>query len=153
MKRIGILLGIFCVATSLMASSLDDAAFAIYRGEISEEVLKNNFSEIDYKAIIEKFKKMKLEKAKKDAEQQKVNALLKKRNEELNDEIKKIRDSNFKKKSEAKKTLDEVVQQILKGDYGDNPTRTQKLINEGYTKKQIQEIQQRVNKLVESEKK
>ena len=45
-----------------------------------------------------------------------------------------------------------MVQQILKGDYGDNPTRTEKLINEGYTKKQIQEIQQRVNKLVESEK-
>ena len=77
MKKIGILLGIFCVMTlPLTATALDDAAIALSRGEISEENLRNNFSKVDFESIMERFKRMKLQKAKQEAEKEKVNSLL-----------------------------------------------------------------------------
>lgn len=146
MKRI-LLAGMILINSAILsASSLDDAAFSLYRGEVSEEVLKNNFSKIDYEVIMEKFKKMKLEKAKKEAEQQRVNALLKKRNEELQEEVQK----NSRKKD--KPSITETVNRVYRGDYGDNPDRANKLKDLGFNSKEIQEIQRRVNKLVESEK-
>lgn len=147
MKRIGIFVGIFCVvATSLMASSLDDAAFALYKGEVSETALENTFSKGDFEVIMEKFKKMKLEKAKKDAEQQKVNALLKKRNEELQEEVQK---NSIKK---DKPSITETVNKVYRGVYGDNPERSKKLLQLGFTKKEVLEIQKAVNKIVEQNK-
>lgn len=146
MKRI-LLAGMILINSAILsASSLDDAAFSLYRGEVSEEVLKNNFSKIDYEVIMEKFKKMKLEKAKKEAEQQRVNALLKKRNEELQEEVQK----NSRKKD--KPSITETVNRVYRGLYGDNPDRANKLKDLGFNSKEIQEIQRRVNKLVESEK-
>lgn len=146
MKRI-LLAGMILINSAILsASSLDDAAFSLYRGEVSEEVLKNNFSKIDYEVIMEKFKKMKLEKAKKEAEQQRVNALLKKRNEELQEEVQK----NSRKKD--KPSITETVNRVYRGLYGDNPDRVNKLKDLGFNSKEIQEIQRRVNKLVESEK-
>lgn len=141
-----LLILILGVASLSFADSLDDAARAIINKEVSEEGVKEIFSEKDFKSIQEKIKSLKLEDLKSKNKKNKELNLLIKRNKELEEENRKYR------QNKAKKTLDEVVQQILKGDYGDNPTRTEKLINEGYTKKQIQEIQQRVNKLVESEK-
>lgn len=141
-----LLILILGVASLSFADSLDDAARAIINKEVSEEGVKEIFSEKDFKSIQEKIKSLKLEDLKSKNKKNKELNLLIKRNKELEEENRKYR------QNKAKKTLDEVVQQILKGDYGDNPTRTEKLINEGYTKKQIQEIQQRVNKIVESEK-
>lgn len=141
-----LLILILGVASLSFADSLDDTARAIINKEVSEEGVKEIFSEKDFKSIQEKIKSLKLEDLKSKNKKNKELNLLIKRNKELEEENRKYR------QNKAKKTLDEVVQQILKGDYGDNPTRTEKLINEGYTKKQIQEIQQRVNKLVESEK-
>lgn len=146
MKRMCLMLMIG-VASLSFADSLDDAARAIINKEVTEEGVKEIFSDSDFKRIQEKIKSLKLEDLKNKNKKNKERDLLIKRNKELEEENKKYR------QNKAKKTLDEVVQQILKGDYSDNPTRTERLLNEGYTKKQIQEIQTRVNKIVELEKK
>lgn len=153
MKRIGIFVGIFCVvATSLMASSLDEAAFALYKGEVSETALENTFSKGDFEVIMEKYKGMRLERARKETEKQKVNELLKKRNIELEQEIKKIKDVNSVKKANIKKiTIDEAIKNTFKGLYGDNPERSRRLLELGFTKKEVLEIQKAVNKIVEQE--
>lgn len=154
MKKIGILLGIFCVMTlPLTATALDDAAIALSRGEISEENLRNNFSKVDFESIMERFKRMKLQKAKQEAEKEKVNSLLKQRNEELQEEIRKIKDSNSKKKSKLTKiSLDEAVKNTFKGIYGDNPERIERLKELGFNIQEIKKIQQKVNELVQKEK-
>lgn len=153
MKKILLML-IIGAASFSFADALDEAAFSLYRGEVSESALKNTFSKSDFQLIVEKYRNMKLEKAKKEAEQQKVNELLKKRNEELEQEIKKIKDVNSLKKANIKRiTIDEAVKNTFMGLYGDNPDRVNKLRNLGFNSKEIQEIQRRVNKLVEEDKK
>lgn len=154
MKRIGILLGIFCIMTSaLIASSLDEAALALSKGEVTEESLKNNFSKSDFYLIMEKYKGMRLERARKETEKEKVNSLLKQRNAELQDEIKKIKATNLSKKFNSKRiTIDEAVKNTFKGLYGDNPERVNKLRDLGFNSQEIKKIQDGVNKLVEKEK-
>ena len=134
------------VASLSFADSIDDAARAIINKEVTEDGVKEIFSESDFKRIQEKIKSIKLEDLKNKNKKNKERDLLIKRNKELEEQNRKYR------QNKSKKTLDEVVQQILKGNYGDNPARIERLLNEGYTKKQIQEIQTRVNKLIESEK-
>ena len=139
-------------STFLFASSLDEAALALSRGEVTEESLKNNFSKGDFESILERYKAMKLERARKETEKQKVNELLKKRNLELEQEIKKIKDVNSVKKANIKKiTIDEAIKNTFRGLYGDNPERSRRLLELGFTKKEVLEIQKSVNKLVEQE--
>ena len=145
MKRMCLMLMIG-VASLSFADSIDDAARAIINKEVTEDGVKEIFSESDFKRIQEKIKSIKLEDLKNKNKKNKERDLLIKRNKELEEQNRKYR------QNKSKKTLDEVVQQILKGNYGDNPARIERLLNEGYTKKQIQEIQTRVNKLIESEK-
>ncbi len=145
MKRMCLMLMIG-VASLSFADSIDDAARAIINKEVTEDGVKEIFSESDFKRIQEKIKSIKLEDLKNKNKKNKERDLLIKRNKELEEQNRKYR------QNKSKKTLDEVVQQILKGNYGDNPARVERLLNEGYTKKQIQEIQTRVNKLIESEK-
>ena len=153
MKKMLVLGAILINSAILSASSLDDAAFSLYKGEVSEIVLKDTFSKGDFETIMEKFKKMKLQKAKQKAEKEKANALLKQRNAELQEEIRKIKDENSSKKLNAKRiTTDEAVKNTFLGVYGDNPQRTKKLQELGFTSKEIKKIQQEVNKLVEQEK-
>ena len=154
MKKMLLLSLIMLSSSFLFASSLDEAALALSKGEVTEESLKNNFSKSDFDLIMEKYKGMRLERARKETEKQKVNELLKKRNIELEQEIKKIKDVNSFKKANIKKiTIDEAVKNTLKGLYGDNPNRANKLKDLGFNSKEIQEIQRRVNKLVEEEQK
>lgn len=128
------------------ADSLDDAAKAVLNKEVTEEGVKEIFSESDFKRIQEKIKKLKLEELKNKNKENKERELLIKRNKELEEENRKYR------QNKSKKTVNEVVQEVLKGNYGDNPIRIEKLKKEGFTLKEIQEIQKRVNKLVELEK-
>ena len=145
MKRMCLMLMIG-VASLSFADSLDDAARAIINKEVTEEGVKEIFSDSDFKRIQEKIKSIKLEDLKNKNKKNKERDLLIKRNKELEEENKKYR------QNKAKKTLDEVVQQILKGDYGDNPLRAEKLRKEGFSIKEVQEIQRKVNKILESEK-
>lgn len=147
MRRILLLSLVVLNSSFLFASSLDDAAIALSRGEVSEEALKNNFSKVDFESIMERYKTMKLERAKRETEKQRVNELLKKRNIELEQEIKN--QSLSKKDKNRKVSLDQAIINTFKGVYGDNPVRIKKLQELGFTKKEIQEIQKAVNKLVE----
>ncbi len=152
MKKMLLLSLIMLNSTFLFASSLDEAALALSRGEVTEESLKNNFSKGDFESILERYKAMKLERARKETEKQKVNELLKKRNLELEQEIKKIKDVNSVKKANIKKiTIDEAIKNTFRGLYGDNPERSRRLLELGFTKKEVLEIQKAVNKLVEQE--
>lgn len=135
------------VSTLNFAASLDDAALALSRGEVSEEALKNNFSKADFEGIMERYKAMKLERAKKETEKDKVNALLKKRNEELQEAVQK----NSRKK--VRPSIKDTVNRVYKGLYGDNPERAKRLQELGFTKKEIEEIQKAVNKMVEEDRK
>ena len=145
MKRMCLMLMIG-VASLSFADSLDDAARAIINKEVTEEGVKEIFSDSDFKRIQEKIRSLKLDDLKNKNKKNKERDLLIKRNKELEEENKKYR------QNKAKKTLDEVVQQILKGDYGDNPLRVEKLRKEGFSIKEVQEIQRKVNKILESEK-
>ena len=153
MKKM-LLLGVILINSAVLsASSLDDAAFSLYKGEVSEIVLKDTFSKGDFETIMEKFKKMKLQKAKQEAEKEKANALLKQRNAELEEEIRKIKDENSLKKLNGKKiTLSEAIKNTYRGVYGDSPVRTRKLQELGFTDQEIKKIQKAVNDLVEKEK-
>ena len=151
MKKLLILSLIMINSTFLFATALDDAAIALSRGEVSEEALKSNFSKSDFESILEKYRNMKLEKAKIETEKQKVNSLLKKRNDELQEEIKKIKATNSTKKIK-RITLEEAITNTYRGIYGDNPDRANKLRNLGFTSQEIKRIQAEVNKLVEKEK-
>lgn len=147
MKKMKMLLILVIGVTSLgYADSLDDAAKAVLNKEVTEEGVKEIFSESDFKRIQEKIKKLKLEELKNKNKENKERELLIKRNKELEEENRKYR------QNKSKKTVNEVVQEVLKGNYGDNPIRIERLKKEGFTKKEIQEIQKRVNKLVELEK-
>lgn len=153
MKKMLLLSLIMLNSSFLFASSLDEAALTLSRGEVTEEALKNNFSKSDFDLIMEKYKGMRLERARKETEKQKVNELLKKRNEELEQEIKKIKDENSSKKLNGKKiTLSEAIKNTYRGIYGDNPLRTRKLKELGFTDQEIKKIQKAVNDLVEKEK-
>ena len=153
MKKMLLLSLIMLNSSFLFASSLDEAALTLSRGEVTEEALKNNFSKSDFDLIMEKYKGMRLERARKETEKQKVNELLKKRNEELEQEIKKIKDKNSSKKLNGKKiTLSEAIKNTYRGIYGDNPLRTRKLKELGFTDQEIKKIQKAVNDLVEKEK-
>lgn len=151
MRRILLLSLVVLNSSFLLASSLDDAAISLARGEVSEEALKGNFSKVDFELILEKYRSMKLEKAKREGEQQKVNELLKKRNTELEQEIKKIKATNSTKKIK-RITLEEAITNTYRGIYGDNPERAKKLRNLGFTSQEIKRIQDGVNQLVEKEK-
>lgn len=153
MKKM-LLLGVILINSAVLsASSLDDAAFSLYKGEVSEIVLKDTFSKGDFETIMEKFKKMKLQKAKQEAEKEKANALLKQRNAELEEEIRKIKDENSSKKLNGKKiTLSEAIKNTYRGVYGDNPLRTKKLQELGFNAEEIKKIQKAVNDLVEKNK-
>lgn len=140
-------------STFLFASSLDEAALSLSKGEVTEESLKNNFSKLDFELIMEKYKNMRLERAKKETEKQKVNELLKKRNIELEQEIKKIKsESSLKKNKNTKITLDQAIKNTFKGVYGDNPERIERLQELGFNTQEIKKIQQKVNELVQKEK-
>lgn len=151
MRRILLLSLVVLNSSFLLASSLDDAAISLARGEVSEEALKGNFSKVDFELILEKYRSMKLEKAKREGEQQKVNELLKKRNTELEQEIKKIKATNSTKKIK-RITLEEAITNTYRGIYGDNPERAKKLRNLGFTSQEIKRIQDGVNQLVEKNK-
>lgn len=151
MRRILLLSLVVLNSSFLLASSLDDAAISLARGEVSEEAIKGNFSKVDFELILEKYRSMKLEKAKREGEQQKVNELLKKRNTELEQEIKKIKATNSTKKIK-RITLEEAITNTYRGIYGDNPERAKKLRNLGFTSQDIKRIQDGVNQLVEKEK-
>lgn len=60
MKKMLLLSLIMLNSTFLFASSLDEAALALSRGEVTEESLKNNFSKGDFESILERYKAMKL---------------------------------------------------------------------------------------------
>lgn len=128
----------------IIADSLQDAAISLYKGEVSEEALKDNFSKKDYNEIIEKYRDMKLQKARKEYESAKINSLLKARNKELQQEVndKKVRPS-----------IKETVNRVYRGLYGDNPERAKRLQELGFSKKEIEEIQRAVNKMVEEDRK
>ena len=151
MRRILLLSLVVLNSSFLLASALDDAAISLARGEVSEESLKGNFSKVDFELILEKYRSMKLEKAKREGEQQKVNELLKKRNTELEQEIKKIKATNSTKKIK-RITLEEAITNTYRGIYGDNPERAKKLRNLGFTSQEIKRIQDGVNQLVEKNK-
>lgn len=151
MRRILLLSLVVLNSSFLLASALDDAAISLARGEVSEEALKGNFSKVDFELILEKYRSMKLEKAKREGEQQKVNELLKKRNTELEQEIKKIKAINSTKKIK-RITLEEAITNTYRGIYGDNPERAKKLRNLGFTSQEIKRIQDGVNQLVEKNK-
>mgnify|MGYP000910801577 CR=1 FL=1 len=153
MKKM-LLLGVILINSAVLSAlSLDDAAFSLYKGEVSEIVLKDTFSKGDFETIMEKFKKMKLQKAKQEAEKEKANALLKQRNAELEEEIRKIKDENSSKKLNGKKiTLSEAIKNTYRGVYGDNPLRTKKLQELGFNAEEIKKIQKAVNDLVEKNK-
>lgn len=151
MRRILLLSLVVLNSSFLLASALDDAAISLARGEVSEEALKGNFSKVDFELILEKYRSMKLEKAKREGEQQKVNELLKKRNTELEQEIKKIKATNSTKKIK-RITLEEAITNTYRGIYGDNPERAKKLRNLGFTSQEIKRIQDGVNQLVEKNK-
>ena len=153
MKKMLLLSLIMLNSSFLFASSLDEAALTLSRGEVTEEALKNNFSKSDFDLIMEKYKGMRLERARKETEKQKVNELLKKRNEELEQEIKKIKEKNSLKKVNTKKvTIEEAITNTYRGVYGDSPVRTRKLQELGFTDQEIKKIQKAVNDLVEKEK-
>ena len=153
MKKM-LLLGVILINSAILsASSLDEAALALSKGEVTEESLKNNFSKSDFDLIMEKYKGMRLERAKKETEKQKVNELLKKRNMELEQEIKKIKsESSSNKNKNTKITLDQVIKNTYRGIYGDNPLRAKKLQELGFNAEEIKKIQKAVNDLVEKEK-
>jgi hypothetical protein len=151
MKKMLLIL-VIGVASLSFANSLDDAAVALYKGEVSETTLKNTFSKVDFELILEKYKSMKLEKAKREAEKEKANYLLKKRNEELEEEIKKIKEKNSLKKLKTRKiSLEEAIRNTYQGVYGDNPERVKRLKELGFSSQEIKRIQDGVNKLVGQE--
>lgn len=148
MKRI-LLAGMILINSAfLSASSLDEAAKLLNEGKLTEQSLKENFSTRDFEEILEKSRRMSLENSKKQTNSEKINLLLKARNKEL--EIKLKEKEN--QKQLTKPSIKETVNKVYRGVYGDNPMRAKKLQELGFTKKEIQEIQNKVNKLVDQEK-
>ena len=146
MKKI--LLILILGATSFsFADSLDDAARLLKDGKITEEAVKQNFTVSDYKEILERSRRLSLEKAKAESETKQINLLLKARNKELQQELAKKNSKN-----NVRPSITEIISKVYKGVYGDNPERTRKLKEMGYTSQEIKKIQDGVNKLVDQEK-
>mgnify|MGYP000929803820 CR=1 FL=1 len=149
MKKMLLLGAILINSAVLSASSLDEAAKLLNEGQITEQSLKENFSTRDFEEILEKSRRISLENSKKQSNSEKINSLLRERNKELEIKLKE----NQKKSKPSKPNIEETVNKVYKGLYGDNPDRANKLRNLGFNSKEIQEIQRRVNKLVEEDKK
>lgn len=149
MKKMLLLGAILINSAVLSASSLDEAAKLLNEGKLTEQSLKENFSTRDFEEILEKSRRMSLENSKKQSNSEKINSLLRERNKELEIKLKE----NQKKSKPSKPNIEETVNKVYKGLYGDNPDRANKLRNLGFNSKEIQEIQRRVNKLVEEDKK
>ena len=148
MKRI-LLAGMILINSAfLSASSLDEAAKLLNEGQITEQSLKENFSVRDFQEILEKSRRISLENSKKQTNSEKINLLLRERNKELEIKLKE----NQKKSKPSKPNIEETVNRVYRGIYGDNPDRANKLRNLGFTSQEIKRIQAEVNKLVEKEK-
>lgn len=148
MKRM-LLLGVILINSAILsASSLDEAAKLLNEGQITEQSLKENFSVRDFQEILEKSRRISLENSKKQSNSEKINLLLRERNKELEIKLKE----NQKKSKPSKPNIEETVNRVYRGLYGDNPDRANKLRNLGFTSQEIKRIQAEVNKLVEKEK-
>lgn len=148
MKRI-LLAGMILINSAfLSASSLDEAAKLLNEGQITEQSLKENFSVRDFQEILEKSRRISLENSKKQSNSEKINLLLRERNKEL--EIKLKEDQ--KKSKPSKPNIEETVNRVYRGLYGDNPERVKKLRDLGFNSQEIKKIQEKVNQLVKEEK-
>lgn len=148
MKRI-LLAGMILINSAfLSASSLDEAAKLLNEGQITEQSLKENFSVRDFQEILEKSRRISLENSKKQSNSEKINLLLRERNKELEIKLKE----NQKKSKPSKPNIEETVNRVYRGLYGDNPERVKKLRDLGFNSQEIKKIQAEVNKLVEKEK-
>lgn len=148
MKRI-LLAGMILINSAfLSASSLDEAAKLLNEGQITEQSLKENFSVRDFQEILEKSRRISLENSKKQSNSEKINLLLRERNKELEIKLKE----NQNKSKPSKPNIEETVNRVYRGLYGDNPERVKKLRDLGFNSQEIKKIQAEVNKLVEKEK-
>jgi hypothetical protein len=135
-------------STFLFASSLDEAAKLLNEGKLTEQSLKENFSTRDFEEILEKSRRMSLENSKKQSNSEKINLLLRERNKELEIKLKE----NQKKSKPSKPNIEETVNRVYRGLYGDNPERVKKLRDLGFNSQEIKKIQEKVNQLVKEEK-
>lgn len=146
MKKILLML-IIGTASFSFADSLDDAARLLKDGKITEEAVKQNFTVSDYKEILERSRRLSLEKAKTESEAKQINLLLKARNKELQQELTKKNNKN-----NVRPSITEIANRVYKGVYGDNPERARKLKEMGFSSQEIKKIQDMVNQLVKEEK-
>lgn len=128
------------------ADSLDDAARLLKDGKITEEAVKQSFTVNDYKEILERSRRLSLEKAKTESETKQINLLLKARNKELQQELLKKNSKN------VRPSVVEMANRVYKGVYGDNPERYLKLREMGFSSQEIKKIQDMVNQIVDKEK-
>lgn len=91
---------------------------------------------------------MSLENSKKQSNSEKINLLLRERNKELEIKLKE----NQKKSKPSKPNIEETVNRVYRGLYGDNPERVKKLRDLGFNSQEIKKIQEKVNQLVKEEK-
>ena len=148
MKRI-LLAGMILINSAVLsASSLDEAAKLLNEGKLTEQSLKENFSTRDFEEILEKSRRMSLENSKKQSNSEKINLLLRERNKELEIKLKE----NQKKSKPSKPNIEETVNRVYRGLYGDNPERVKKLRDLGFNSQEIKKIQEKVNQLVKEEK-
>lgn len=148
MKRI-LLAGMILINSAfLSASSLDEAAKLLNEGKLTEQSLKENFSTRDFEEILEKSRRMSLENSKKQSNSEKINLLLRERNKEFEIKLKE----NQKKSKPSKPNIEETVNRVYRGLYGDNPERVKKLRDLGFNSQEIKKIQEKVNQLVKEEK-
>jgi len=148
MKKMLLLSLVMLNSTFLFASSLDEAAKLLNEGKLTEQSLKENFSTRDFEEILEKSRRMSLENSKKQSNSEKINLLLRERNKELEIKLKE----NQKKSKPSKPNIEETVNRVYRGLYGDNPERVKKLRDLGFNSQEIKKIQEKVNQLVKEEK-
>ena len=148
MKKMLLLSLVMLNSTFLFASSLDEAAKLLNEGKLTEQSLKENFSTRDFEEILEKSRRMSLENSKKQSNSEKINLLLRERNKELEIKLKE----NQKKSKPNKPNIEETVNRVYRGLYGDNPERVKKLRDLGFNSQEIKKIQEKVNQLVKEEK-
>lgn len=148
MKKMLLLGAILINSAVLSASSLDEAAKLLNEGKLTEQSLKENFSTRDFEEILEKSRRMSLENSKKQSNSEKINLLLRERNKELEIKLKE----NQKKSKPSKPNIEETVNRVYRGVYGDNPERIERLQELGFNTQEIKKIQQKVNELVQKEK-
>lgn len=148
MKKMLLVGAILINSAVLSASSLDEAAKLLNEGKLTEQSLKENFSTRDFEEILEKSRRMSLENSKKQSNSEKINLLLRERNKELEIKLKE----NQKKSKPSKPNIEETVNRVYRGLYGDNPERVKKLRDLGFNSQEIKKIQEKVNQLVKEEK-